>query len=108
MGSAKDDRKVALVFGASGISGWAVTRNLFSYPSSTTFSRIVGLTNRPLDLNSSQLPVDDPRLEIYSGINLRESLDTVKEQMAAKISKLDEVTHVYYCGQFLSRRTVST
>lgn len=89
---------VALVFGASGISGWAVTRNLLSYPSPTTFSRVIGLTNRPMSLAESQLPQDDARLEIYSGINLRQDLAEVKREMEAKIPNLDEVTHMYYCG----------
>lgn len=93
------DKNVALVFGASGISGWAVTRNLFSYPTASTFSRIIGLSNRPMDLAESQLPVEDHRLEIYSGINLREDLETVKARMTESIPKINEVTHVYYCGK---------
>ncbi|KAH8421694.1 3-oxo-Delta-4 [Colletotrichum scovillei] len=96
---------VALVFGASGISGWAVTNNLFSYPTASTFCRIIGLTNRPMDLSASQLPKNDPRLEIYSGINLREDIETVKEQMRTKIPNLQDVTHVYYCGQAYSNAT---
>jgi nucleoside-diphosphate-sugar epimerase len=89
---------VALVFGASGISGWAVTRNLLSYPTPTTFTRVIGLTNRPMNLAESQLPQDDARLEIYSGINLRQDLAEVKKEMEAKIPNLGDVTHMYYCG----------
>ncbi|KAK1458594.1 SirQ [Colletotrichum cuscutae] len=89
---------VALVFGASGISGWAVTNNLFIYPTASTFCRIIGLTNRPMDLSGSQLPKNDPRLEIYSGINLREDIETVKEQMKIKIPNMQDITHVYYCA----------
>ncbi|KAH0428099.1 3-oxo-Delta(4, 5)-steroid 5-beta-reductase-like protein [Colletotrichum camelliae] len=92
------DKNVALVFGASGISAWAVTRNLFSYPTASTFSRIIGLSNRPMDLAESQLPVEDHRLEIYSGINLREDLETIKARMTESIPKIKEVTHVYYCA----------
>jgi nucleoside-diphosphate-sugar epimerase len=93
------DRNVALVFGASGISGWAVTNNLLSYPAATTFSRIIGLTNRPMDKENSQLPIDDPRLEIYDGVDLRGDQASVMQQMRAIIPNVDEVTHVYYCGQ---------
>lgn len=93
-------KHVALIFGASGISGWAVTNNLFSYPTPSTFSRVIGLTNRPMDLSGSQLPKNDSRLEIYSGINLREDIQMVKEQMRSKISNLQDITHVYYCGKY--------
>lgn len=92
-----DSKRVALVFRASGISGWAVTKNLLSYPSAATFSRVIGLTNRPRSLADSGLP-PDPRLELYSGIDLRGDLDQVKAQMREKIPRLKEVTHMYYCG----------
>ncbi|KAL4864895.1 hypothetical protein BDV12DRAFT_188622 [Aspergillus spectabilis] len=64
---AESEKNVALVFGASGISGWAVTKNLLSYPFSTTFSRIIALTH-----------------------------PSVKEQLQSKVPRLDEVTHVHY------------
>jgi hypothetical protein len=92
---------VALVFGASGISGWAVTKNLLSYPTSTTFSRVIALTHRPRTVEQTGLP-QDPRLELHSGIDLRSNLQDVKEQMKGKIPRLNEVTHVYYLGGFLS------
>ena len=88
---------VALVFGASGISGWAVTKNLLSYPSTSTFSRVIALTNRPRSLAECSLP-QDPRIELYSGIDLRGSLDQVLGTMKEKIPNLNEITHMYYCG----------
>lgn len=97
MGSISGD-KVALVFGASGISGWAVTRSLLEYPTRSTFSRVIGLTHRPQTRVQLGLP-DDPRLEVYSGINLRGSLDEVMTQMRETIPQLDQVTHVYYLGK---------
>lgn len=93
-----DRKNVALVFGASGISGWAVTRTLLSYPSATTFSRVVGLTHKPRSVADSGLP-QDPRLELYSGVDLRGTLEEVKTQMQNIVPNLDEVTHMYYCGQ---------
>jgi hypothetical protein len=42
------DKKHALVFGASGISGWSILNQALTYPTPTTFSHITGLTNRPL------------------------------------------------------------
>ncbi|OQE40206.1 hypothetical protein PENCOP_c006G04608 [Penicillium coprophilum] len=88
-------KKVALVFGASGISGWAVTKNLLSYPTVTTFDRVIGLMHRPRPITESGLP-QDPRLELYSGVDLRTELETVKRQMRERIPNLDQVTHVYY------------
>jgi hypothetical protein len=90
---------VALVFGASGISGWAVTKNLLCYPTPNTFSKVIGLTNRPLTIEGSGLP-HDQRLELHSDINLRSSLEEVKRSMKEKIDCLGKVTHVYYLGRY--------
>lgn len=92
-----DTTKVALVFGASGISGWALAKNLLSYPTPTTFDRVIGLTHRPRTIVESGLP-QDLRLELYSGVDLRTDLDTVKRQMQERVPDLNQVTHVYYCG----------
>lgn len=93
-------RNVALVFGASGISGWAVTKNLLSYPSFSTFDRVIALTNRPRSLAEFSLP-QDPRLELYSGIDLCGNLDQVLERMKETIPNLNEITHMYYCGMLI-------
>ncbi|OQE24005.1 hypothetical protein PENFLA_c010G10856 [Penicillium flavigenum] len=90
-----DSKNVALVFGASGISGWAVTKCALSYPTPTTFDRVIGLMNRPLPLEESGLP-HDPRLELHCGVNLRGNLDEVLCQLQEKIPNLEDVTHVYY------------
>ncbi|KAL3443741.1 hypothetical protein BJX65DRAFT_320432 [Aspergillus insuetus] len=90
-----DLTNVALIFGASGISGWAVTKCALSYPTPTTFTRVIGLTNRPLPLEQSGLP-HDPRLELYSGVNLRASLDEVLARLQETVPNLEDVTHVYY------------
>jgi hypothetical protein len=92
-----DVKKVALVFGASGISGWAVTKNLLSYPTATTLDRVIGLMHRPRTIAETGLP-QDPRLELYSGVDLRANFETVKKQMQERIPDLNQVTHVYYLG----------
>lgn len=91
-------KNVALVFGASGISGWAVTKCALSYPSPTTFSRVIGLTNKPLPLEKSGLP-QDPRLELHHGVDLRGTLEEVVAQLQEKVPNLEDVTHVYYLGE---------
>ncbi|KAL2850516.1 hypothetical protein BJX68DRAFT_255204 [Aspergillus pseudodeflectus] len=74
-------RNAALIFGASGISGWAVTKCALTYPTATTFARVIGLTNRPLPLGK---------------INLRASFDEVLAELQETVPNLEDVTHVYY------------
>ncbi|VDB96015.1 unnamed protein product [Peniophora sp. CBMAI 1063] len=72
----------ALLFGASGISGWSVTRELLRYPTPTTFSKIIALSNRPLDPGAALL--DDERLNFAHGVDLTKPVEEV-------VSKLKEV-----------------
>lgn len=62
--------KSALVFGASGVSGWAfVDEMLHDYPEPGIWSTVHALTNRPLQHDDSRWPAD-PRLHIVSGVDL--------------------------------------
>ncbi|KAF6241297.1 hypothetical protein HO173_000007 [Letharia columbiana] len=88
----------ALVFGASGISGWAIMRQCLGHTSSdssNTFSRVIGLTNRPLSKEASLLNAEDERWELHSGIDLEEDVDAVAEKLKV-IQDVDQVTHVYF------------
>ncbi|KAL7273518.1 hypothetical protein RUND412_003613 [Rhizina undulata] len=84
----------ALVFGASGITGWALCNNLLSYPSKETFSRVIGLTNRPLTREDAQLPADE-RLTLHSGLDLLGPYEDVKRRLS-EVQGIDGVTHVYF------------
>jgi hypothetical protein len=85
----------ALVFGASGITGHAILKTLLTYPTSATFSRIIGLTNRPLTTADSHLEADQ-RVELYSGIDL---LDREKSLLQLQhVPGIKQVTHVYYAA----------
>jgi hypothetical protein len=86
----------ALVFGASGITGWAIIQEALHYPSSNTFDRVIGLTKRPLTKSDASLP-DDERLLLHSGIDLTSELNSLVEGLK-KINGIDEVTHVYFAG----------
>ena len=87
----------ALVFGASGISGWATVRELLRYPTTTTFSRVTALTNRPLPADAILL--DDPRLRFKHAVDLTQPIDTVVRVLKDTVPDIDLVTHVYfYCG----------
>jgi len=85
----------ALVFGASGVTGRGIIKALLSYPNSTTFSRVIGLTNRPLSSAVARLPVDE-RLEIYSEINLLEREKSLLQ--LEHVPGIQQVTHIYYAA----------
>lgn len=88
----------ALVFGASGITGWAVVREALQYPTSTTFDRIIGLTNRPLTKSDAILP-EDERLELHSNVDLSTGVSAVEARLK-RIDGIERVTHVYFtCEQ---------
>ncbi|KAL3436171.1 hypothetical protein BDV09DRAFT_184542 [Aspergillus tetrazonus] len=87
--------KVALVLGTTGISGWALVKNALSYPSRSTFQRVIGLMHRPRTLEETGLP-NDRRLELYSGVDLQADLDHVVAKLKEKIPRIEQVTHVYY------------
>lgn len=91
----------ALIFGASGISGWSLMKQCLSYPSHSTFAHITGLCNRPADKHSLLLP-DDPRLSIVSGIDLTGPHETVVSELKKRVPGVEEVDTVFFCGIFLS------
>ncbi|KAH4001645.1 hypothetical protein HBI56_071490 [Parastagonospora nodorum] len=89
--------KSALVFGASGVTGWSfINEILQDYPKSGTWKCAHALTNRPLSQEQSQWP-NDPRLNIVSGIDLLAgSQKDLETELQSKIPNIKEVTHVYY------------
>lgn len=91
-------QNTALIFGATGISGWSVARNALIYPTPAIFQRVIGLMHRPRTIEEIGLP-EDPRLELYSGVDLSAELDDVIADLKKKIPCLEDVTHVYYLGQ---------
>jgi hypothetical protein len=88
----------ALIFGASGISGWSLLNQTRIYPTSTTFSRITGTTSRPFSLKQAQIP-HDTRIKIASGIDLTKSADTVATALREKVDDISSVTHVFFTGR---------
>jgi hypothetical protein len=91
----------ALVFGASGITGWAIVKSALEYPTPTTFSRVIGLTNRPLSLKDSFLP-PDPRLSLKSGIDLSGDVESIVKALK-EIDNVEKTTHVYFTGEFVCK-----
>ncbi|KAM0489474.1 hypothetical protein ACHAP8_012537 [Fusarium lateritium] len=85
----------ALIFGASGISGWSLMNQARVYPSPTTFARITGTVNRPKTVEQLELPQDE-RFQLASGIDLTKSLDEVIAALKAKVEDIETVSHVFF------------
>ena len=92
--------KSALIFGASGVSGWAfVNEILHDYPKKDVWDNVYALTNRPLSPKIAMWP-EDPRLHVVSGIDLLEGTqENLEDKIKSKIKGIRKVTHVYYLGQ---------
>ena len=94
----------ALVFGASGLAGWAVVDQfLNNYPKQGVFSKVTAVVNRPLTSSywPGSLP-SRPNLDLVSGVNLL--ADGTIEEFSAflkdKVEDVATVTHVFYFGMF--------
>ncbi|KAG9247162.1 hypothetical protein BJ878DRAFT_217050 [Calycina marina] len=88
----------ALIFGASGITGWAITNALLEgYPDKDTFSKVTALTNRPLSQEASQWPASQ-KLQIVSGLDLLTSKgqEGLEAELKEKVKGIETVTHVYF------------
>jgi len=97
--SALRQGRAALIFGASGITGWAIAREATQYPSIDAFTRIIGLTNRPLEKESARLP-NDNRIQLVSGLDLTTGVSAVTSKLQA-IDGIEDVTDVYFAGKLV-------
>ena len=91
--------KTALVFGASGVSGWSFANEMLNdYPKKGVWAKVHALTNRPLTQEASAWPAD-PRLNIVSGIDLLAGTqEELEDTIRSKVTGTEKVTHVYYLG----------
>lgn len=90
-----------MVFGCSGINGWALMNQLLSgYPAPGRFSKITAIANRPFDYEDAGWPQDGKGLvQIVSGIDLLAGDDiSLQKTLSEKVSSVATVTHVYYAG----------
>ncbi|KAJ6019956.1 hypothetical protein N7499_004134 [Penicillium canescens] len=89
----------AVVFGCSGINGWALVNQLLSgYPSPNTFSKITAVANRLFTSEEAKWPRDD-RLQIVSGIDLLGGDDTtLQKTLSQKVLSVETISHVYYAA----------
>lgn len=70
----------AIVFGASGVAGWAIAKECLATKS---FARVTALTNRSLSLEDSKLPIDS-RLTLASGVDLNKDPATVSKLLSVR------------------------
>jgi len=88
----------AVVFGASGINGWALIKELLTgYPTPDTFSRVTAVLNRPLSLPDSQWP-QDGRLQVATEVDLTADVKALQGTIKTKITGAESISHVYYAG----------
>ncbi|KAF7369079.1 NAD(P)-binding Rossmann-fold containing protein [Mycena venus] len=88
----------ALIFGASGISGWAVTNALLEgCPSPELFTKVSALTNRPLPTEVAQWPSSD-KLQVVSGVDLLQQGGQIalENELRSRVTGIESVTHVYF------------
>jgi hypothetical protein len=91
----------ALVFGATGIQGWAVVNQILNgYPSEDAFELVTALTNRPI--TEKMLWPESKKLQVVSGINLLapKDQDGLENEMQRKIPGMETVTHMFFFGMF--------
>ncbi|KAM3086304.1 hypothetical protein ACMFMG_000440 [Clarireedia jacksonii] len=96
----------ALIFGASGISGWAIVREALQHRHPTevqeetkpTFDRVLALSRKPLGESEFLLTKDltDKRLVLHSGIDLGEAEDA--HILFKNIEGIEKTTHVHYAA----------
>lgn len=99
MGSTGQAGNHALIFGATGIQGWAVTNQLLGgYPTPDSFDRVTALANRPPSEN--MLWPESRKLQVVSGINLLNEggQEALEKQMREKVPGVESVTHVFFFG----------
>lgn len=87
----------ALVYGASGITGWAIVNQILNdFPTAGTFSKVTALTNRPLSPEVAQWPSSE-KLEVVSGLDLLKGEQSDLERtLKDRVKDVDTVTHVYF------------
>ena len=95
----------AIVYGASGLIGWALVDQLLNaYPQAGSFSKVTAVTNRPLNAPDSHWPEPgdshQPDLQLISNIDLRRGDGSLlANSLMQVVNDVESVTHVYYLGE---------
>lgn len=97
MGSSAPTDNHALVFGASGVSGWAIVNAIVNgYPTRESFRRVTALTNRALPPDVARWPASE-KLDVVSGFDLLQTDDQseLEAEMKARIPGVENVSIIY-------------
>ncbi|KAK6439955.1 hypothetical protein LTR95_003818 [Oleoguttula sp. CCFEE 5521] len=97
MGSTGQTKNHALIYGATGIQGWAIVNEILKgYPSPDSFSKVTALANRPPSEN--MLWPKNDKLQVISGIDLqnKDGQEALEKQMREKVPGIETVTHVFF------------
>ncbi|RBR23695.1 uncharacterized protein FIESC28_03491 [Fusarium coffeatum] len=93
-----DSQNHAIVFGATGLIGWAAVNQILSnYPAAGTFASVTAVSNRPVDADRTFWPKESdpkPNLQLVSGIDLKSG--GLEAHLKEKVAGIDRVTHVFY------------
>jgi nucleoside-diphosphate-sugar epimerase len=102
----------AIVYGASGLIGWAIANQLLnSYPHAGAFSKFTTVTNRPLNLSETFWPESDsrrPELQVVSGVDIgHDDEAAVANALKSAVKDIETVTHVFYLGMHYRQRILN-
>lgn len=90
----------ALVFGATGIQGWAIVNQLLNdYRTADAFEHVTALSNRPVPDNI--IWPTSTKLQVVSGIDLltEDGQEGLQNKVKAEIANIDSVSHVFFTGK---------
>lgn len=86
----------AIVFGASGVTGWGTANALLNdYPTKDAFDRITTLTNRPLSAQDALWPASE-KLTVVSGLDLMADQAELEKSMCERVPSVETVSHVFF------------
>jgi hypothetical protein len=93
----------AIVFGATGVTGWALCRALLSHKElgdsqSRTFSTVIGVCEQPIE--GVNMFIEDRNFQLIDGVNLRKGEDEVTNYLK-DVKDIKHVSHVFYVGSCL-------
>lgn len=93
----------ALVYGASGITGWAIVNQILNgFPSANAFSKVTALTNRPLPPEIAQWP-NSNKLQVVSGVDLlKGDQKALEKTMKDQVKDIGTVTHVFFFAYIMN------
>lgn len=89
----------AIVFGASGITGWSITDQILKgYPTKDTFAKVTALTNRPLPFEDTLWPKSDKLQTAQVNLMNEGGQEALEADLKSKVKDIETVSHVYFFG----------